>query len=352
MNLADCAVFLLVTIVVNGPLSPVLPATYEPLLIFFSRILGPLPTALLGTAGTLFVEYLNYHLHRGLLKTRTVQRVTGGPRVQKVVALFSRRPAFTVWLCAWSPLPYWPVRLLSPMAGLPLSRHLMATALGRFPQYLVVILLGAQLHLSTGVLTVIIVGTTLLTLGAWLVKVLVRRPAAIVTLLTGVLLSWGCPNTAPAQRIDLRIPDGQALGFTIDRFMFVGAEEYPYTSFTFHITQLKRGGMGPDLAIGTFPRILAAYHLPVALDFDAAFNISLPRMTILPRGGASAFLLVGPYGAGYAMGYNFGASILINFSDRNAVRLDLTRREYLRSNLFQAATLSIGIGVSAVPLRR
>jgi len=352
VTIADCAVFLLVTVLVNGPLSPVLPATYEPLLIFFSRLLGPLPTAILGTVGTIFVEYLNYHLHRGLLKTRTGQRITGGPMVQRVVALFSRKPAFTVWLCAWSPLPYWPVRLLSPMAGLSLTRHLVATALGRFPQYLVVILLGAQLHLSTGALTMIIVGSTLLTLGVWLIKVLIRRPVSIVALLVGLLISWGRPAAAAAQRIDPRIPDGRALGFTIDRFTIVGYEEYRYVSFTFHVTELKQGGMGPDLAIGTFPEILAALHLPVALDFDAAFNISLPRVTILPRGGASAFMIVGRYARGFAMGYNVGASILINFSARNAVRLDITRRQFVRGTFFQEPTLTIGIGVSGVPPRK
>lgn len=348
MTLADCAVFLLVTILVNGPFSPVLPATYEPLLIFFSRILGPLPTALLGTAGTIFVEYLNYHLHSRLLKTRAVQRVTGGPLVQKVVALFSRRPAFTVWLCAWSPLPYWPVRLLSPMAGLSLSRHLIATALGRFPQYLVVILLGAQLHLSTGLLTAVIVGSTLLTLGFWLVQRLWRRPRAIgVALIAGLLVAWGWPGSAEAQRI----PDGNALGITVDRFRIL-AEDEQYTTVTFHVTPLKAGGLSPDFAVGIFPSLLRAYAIATTLDAGIGYNISLPRVTILPHIGASSFLALGLGGSAVLVGYHAGVSVLINFSTTNAFRIDITRREYFRQGDLLSSSLSIGVGISSVPAGR
>jgi hypothetical protein len=267
--------------------------------------------------------------------------------VQKVVALFSRRPAFTVWLCAWSPLPYWPVRLLSPMAGLPLSRHLMATALGRFPQYLVVILLGAQLHLSTGVLTAIIVGTTLLTLGAWLIKVAIRRPAAIVTLLAGVLLSWGCPNTAAAQS---RIPDGKALGITVDRFRVL-AEEERYTTVTFHVTSLNAGGLSSDFAVGIFPTVLRAFALASTLDAGIGYNISLPRVTILPHIGASSLFEFGFGGALGLVGYHAGVSVLLNFSTTSAIRLDITRREYFPQNDLPTSSLSIGVGISSVQPR-
>lgn len=159
---AGLTVFVLLTIWVNGPLSPFLPVAYEPLLIIFGRQYAPLLIAALGTMGTLFVEFLNYRLHARLLKTRTMQRVTGGRSVQWVANHFARRPVFTVWLCAWTPLPYWPVRILSPLTGLRLGPHLLATMLGRFPLYLLVATVGGQLHLSLTVLISIVAGTALL----------------------------------------------------------------------------------------------------------------------------------------------------------------------------------------------
>jgi hypothetical protein len=154
---------------------------------------------------------------------------------------------------------------------------------------------------------------------------------------------------AIAQQRDRRIPDGQALGFTIDRFTKDGDGDL--ISFTFHVTQLKRGGMGPDFGIGTFPRVLAGLHLALTLDADAAFNIALPLMTILPRGGASTIMIAGSEVTGFGLGYNYGVSVLFNFNARDAFRIDITRRKYLEGDLFDGGVLTIGIGVSGVPSR-
>ena len=167
---AGLTVFVLLTIWVNGPLSPFLPVAYEPLLIIFGQQYLPLLIAALGTMGTLFVEYINYRLHGQLLKTRAMKRVVGGRGVQWVARLFARRPAFTVWLCAWSPLPYWPVRILSPLTGLRVGPHLLATMLGRFPLYLLVATVGGRLNLSIPLLVGIALGTTGIAALAWVWK--------------------------------------------------------------------------------------------------------------------------------------------------------------------------------------
>ena len=145
---AGLAIFTLITIWVNGPLSPFLPAAYEPVLVYFGRLYPPLVVATIGTMASLYVEFINYRLHAAMLRTRAARRLTGGAMVQRVVRLFARSPAFTVWLCAWSPLPYWPVRILAPMAGLPVARHLVATALGRFPRLWLIAALGSVVRLD------------------------------------------------------------------------------------------------------------------------------------------------------------------------------------------------------------
>jgi len=126
--------FLVVTIWVNGPIGMFLPATYEPILMAFGRVHPPLLIGVLGIAGTLYVEYLNYRLYQAMLQSNTLQGLSNGRTARRVTALFNRAPFFTVWLCSWSPLPYWLVRILSPMAGYPVRNHLLATFLGRFPR--------------------------------------------------------------------------------------------------------------------------------------------------------------------------------------------------------------------------
>lgn len=147
--------FVVITIWVNGPAAVVLPATYEPILMLFGRIYPPVLIATLGIAGTLYVEFLNYHLYRTVMHAAAARGLRESALVQWTVRRFRRAPFFTVWLCSWSPLPYWAVRIVGPMAEYPVRRYLLATLLGRFPRLWFFAALGIYWHVSTHVLIVI-----------------------------------------------------------------------------------------------------------------------------------------------------------------------------------------------------
>lgn len=168
--------FVLVTIWVNGPLGMFLPATYEPILMLFGRVYPPIVIASLGMVGTLYIEALNYHLYAKLLHLEAFTPARESGTVRRVVALFKRAPFFTVWLCSWSPLPYWTVRIVAPIAGYPLERYLLATLLGRFPRLWFFAALGLYWRISAKMLLVIALGSIALAVGVWLIKS--RRPAA------------------------------------------------------------------------------------------------------------------------------------------------------------------------------
>lgn len=162
--------FVLVTMWVNGPLAPFLPATYEPILMLFGRMYPPLLIATLGIVGLLYVEFLNYHLYRRVLHLQKLRRMRESAVLRTLVNLFGRAPFFTVWICSWSPLPYWSVRILSPLAGYPVGRHLLATFLGRFPRLWFFAALGLYWHISAGSLLMISAVAMLLALGVWATK--------------------------------------------------------------------------------------------------------------------------------------------------------------------------------------
>jgi uncharacterized membrane protein YdjX (TVP38/TMEM64 family) len=161
--------FVVVTIWVNGPLAPFLPATYEPILMMFGRLYPPLLVAALGIAGTLFIEFVNYYMYRKIVHHGSTRRLRATRVVQRVVKLFEKAPFFTVWLCSWSLLPYWAIRVVAPLAGYPIAKYLTATFLGRFPRLWFFAALGQFLDISVGVLAAI-------TAGAILVGVLVLAP--------------------------------------------------------------------------------------------------------------------------------------------------------------------------------
>jgi len=148
-DVAGLVAFLCITIFVNGPLAPLLPATYEPVLMIAGRAYSPLLVALVGIAGTLFVEYINYYLYRAILFHPKLDRARASGTVRRTVALFEKSPFFTVWLCSWSPLPYWAVRFLAPLAGYPVRPYLVATFLGRMPRLWFFAALGSVIPVGT-----------------------------------------------------------------------------------------------------------------------------------------------------------------------------------------------------------
>lgn len=159
--------FVLVTVWVNGPLSPLLPATYEPILMLLGRVYPPILVAGLGTIGILGVEYVNYQLYRRVLSTAILRPVREGRLVGRVVSWFTRAPFLTVWVVSLTPLPYWVIRFLSPLAGYPVERQLLATLLGRFPRLWFFAALGAIWGVDTAALFAISAISIVLGLLAW-----------------------------------------------------------------------------------------------------------------------------------------------------------------------------------------
>lgn len=154
---AELVGFWLVSAAVNGPLAPLMPATYEPILMVAGRVWSPIVVAAVGMAATLWVEFINYHLYRAAVLHPTLDRARASRIVRRTLALFERSPFFAVWLCAWSPLPYWAVRILAPLTGYPMWRYLLATFLGRAPRLWFFAAIGPVVPVSTQLLVTFVV---------------------------------------------------------------------------------------------------------------------------------------------------------------------------------------------------
>lgn len=148
-EVAGLVAFLCITIFVNGPLAPLLPATYEPVLMIAGRVYPWLLVGFLGILGTLYIEFINYHLYRAAILHPKLEPARNSRLVRKTVELFAKSPFFAVWLGAWSPLPYWTVRFLAPLSGYPVRPYLWATFLGRFPRLCFFAALGHVVPIST-----------------------------------------------------------------------------------------------------------------------------------------------------------------------------------------------------------
>ena len=164
-DVAGLVGFLCITMFLHGPLAPLLPAAHEAVLLVTGRAYAPLLVAGVGIAGTLYMEYINYYVYRAALLHPRLERTRESKLVRSTVALFERAPFFCVWMCSWSPLPYWAVRFLAPLSGYDVRRYLLATFLGRGPRYYFIALFGKLLpvsNLALAVITVALIGVAVL----------------------------------------------------------------------------------------------------------------------------------------------------------------------------------------------
>jgi len=158
-------VFILLTLWCHGPLSPFLPAAYEPLLLFYGQLYPPLVVALAGALASAAVEYLNYHMYRAILGHASIGRVMSTRASRTVSALFARRPFLAVWICAWSPLPDWAARVLASHARYSIRRYLAAVLAGRIPKFWFLAAVGMHWAPSGATIAAIVLGSVVLTLG-------------------------------------------------------------------------------------------------------------------------------------------------------------------------------------------
>jgi uncharacterized membrane protein YdjX (TVP38/TMEM64 family) len=174
-ELAGIVGFFVISVVMNGPLSPLFPVFFEPVMFVAARVYPPVVVGLVATLGACYMEYLNYYLHRYAIFHPRLEGVRQSYWVRKCVELFALSPFWAIVLMAFTPLPYWPARILGPLTRYPIERYLLATFVGRFPEWWLYAAFGRWLPISTPVL---LLGTLAFTVAFLLVVWLQRRRAA------------------------------------------------------------------------------------------------------------------------------------------------------------------------------
>jgi hypothetical protein len=142
------------------------------------------------------------------------------------------------------------------------------------------------------------------------------------------------------------IPEGTALGITVDRFAF-GSENHVHAA-TFHVSTLRSNRLTPEFDASLFPSSLRAGVVVTNLDLGGAINLSLPHVTLLLRGGASGLFAFGT-ATGALPGAHYGASLLVRIEERSGFRIDVLRRVYFLPYELTPPMFSIGVGITSLP---
>jgi uncharacterized membrane protein YdjX (TVP38/TMEM64 family) len=352
-------VFVLLSLACHGPLSPFLPATYEPILLFYGQLYPPFAVALLGAVASTAAEYLNYYLYRALLDCRSLDRLMRSNGARPVRTLFARRPFLAIWICAWSPLPDWAARILAAHSRYPVHRYLAAFVVGRIPKFWLLAAVGSYWMPSGGTAIAIAVGSGLVTVVGILRRRRSRVPTAAyvsvpeVALKTALLacvgfsLAGAAPRRLAAQAPSTSRLEGISRGASLDRFIYEGTGA---TAFSFRLSGLRPGRLGPELSVSFFPNALIARALLFAPDFGAAYNASMPGATLLIKAGGSALTGLAT-DVLFVPGAHVGAGVVLRIDERTGIRIDAARHYYIDTGEIEAIW-SVGFGLTALRPRR
>lgn len=168
----------------NSPLSPILPAAFEPLIMEAAKYESALVVTLVATSAYMYMEYVNWYVYVWVFSWEKLASFRGYRSVRWGMEHFARWPFWTVVVFAFTPLPFWAARSLAILHGYSLRRFMVATVIGRVPRFFAYAWLGGLIHVPTLWLVAVVVVTTL---GAIAIRLLRGEP----------LLADGAPVDGP-----------------------------------------------------------------------------------------------------------------------------------------------------------
>ncbi len=172
----------LIGVPANGPLSPILPTTFDPLIMEVGKYTSALSATLAALGVYMYMEFVNWHIYAWVLDWQRLANMRANRVVRWGVGRFARAPVTTILFFAMTPVPFWVVRCLAILHDYPIMRFMVATAVGRFPRFFMYAWLGAALSIPTFIIIAVIVAGAAVAIGARLVQ---HRPILADTILDG-----------------------------------------------------------------------------------------------------------------------------------------------------------------------
>lgn len=143
----------------NGPLSPILPVSFEPLIMEAAKHQAAIWVTLSALVVYLWMEYLNWHLYAWVLSWERFSSFRGQRWVRRGIGQFARSPFGAVVFFAFTPVPFWIARCLAILHAYPLRRFMVATAVGRLPRFFAYAWIGEQIRVPSALLAAVVIGT-------------------------------------------------------------------------------------------------------------------------------------------------------------------------------------------------
>jgi membrane protein YqaA with SNARE-associated domain len=130
---------------------------HEPIIFYFSKYFSPLAVTLVALLGTLFAEYLNYMLVRLFFKIPKLDDLRRHRTFKKASHYFLKLPFVSLVVAAFTPVPFYPFRIIAPASEYPLQKYLLALIVGRTPRFYILAYFGYSIHIPNKIIVVLFI---------------------------------------------------------------------------------------------------------------------------------------------------------------------------------------------------
>ncbi|MDH3272660.1 MAG: VTT domain-containing protein [Gemmatimonadota bacterium] len=125
---------------------------HEPVLIFFGAFWPAWIVALVATLSTLLAEAMNYSVFGYFYERPSLHAISDHRSVRKIMELFGRAPFGAILFAGFTPVPFFPIRMLVVMTSYPLWKYALGVLLSRLPRFFILAAFGAYFDIPVGLL--------------------------------------------------------------------------------------------------------------------------------------------------------------------------------------------------------
>ncbi len=124
------------------PSNSFIPFPHEPAILYYGKIYGAWVTTIVATVPTVIACYLDYAVLTPLFDRTRLGNIRQANLYQRTLYYFNKAPFLTNTIAALSPVPFYPVRILSISSGYSAWKYTTAVVLGRIPRYFFLAAMG------------------------------------------------------------------------------------------------------------------------------------------------------------------------------------------------------------------
>ena len=108
---------------------------HEPAVVYAGTLYNPFLVATVGAVATVPASVIDYQLFERAFRLGPLAQAKQSRISRFAQRAFNWQPWWTIVMFAFTPIPFYPVRIAAPLASYPAERYVMAVFVGRLPPY-------------------------------------------------------------------------------------------------------------------------------------------------------------------------------------------------------------------------